>query len=108
MLDTLPVIQYHFQDLNNLHVACKYIDKLAPINKIQLIMVTHIIHTHKYRHISIGCENQIIEKEDYTVEGDNRTNEYHIHRNGGHMYRAINYLLQINNLDCSYGLIAWC
>ena len=36
-----------------------------------------------------GCGNQIIEKEDYTVERDNRTNEYHIHRNGGHIYRAI-------------------
>ena len=32
------------------------IDKLVPINKIQLVMVTHIIHTHEYRHtVSQQC-----------------------------------------------------
>ena len=55
-----------------------------------------------------GCGNQIIEKEDYTVERDNRTNEYHIHRNGGHMYRAIKGLpsLQINNTVILTSLMA--
>ena len=45
MLDTLPVTQYHFQNIKY-SVACKY--KLAPINKIQLVMVTHILHEYQH------------------------------------------------------------